>query len=193
MQPRRSITVALFLFAAGSAQAQTMTADQAKEFVSGALFSYHCFDGTTGAGRIFTDGAVAGSIRMMGRGNTRYLQLPSNTLYVSGSQVCANLKGLPFQPCFNIMKTGPDSFRGSIGHMSFMYCDFHRGSVLQLARRRGSLEKNEKPEKVEKSEKNEKSAKTEKAAEKKPADEQKPTEEKKPAEANSGGEMQLRR
>jgi hypothetical protein len=147
MLPRRPIIAAFFLLAAGSAQAQTMTAEQAKEFVSGALFSYRCFDGTVGSGRIFTDGAAAGSIRVMGRGNTRYLQLPPNTLYVTGSQVCANLKGLPFQPCFNLMKTGPDTFRGSLSHMNFMYCDFHRGSVLQLARRRGSSEKTEKVEK----------------------------------------------
>jgi hypothetical protein len=48
---------------------------------------------------------------------------------------------LPFEPCFNLVKTGPDSFRGSISHMSFMYCDFNKGgSVLQLARRRGASE-----------------------------------------------------
>jgi hypothetical protein len=185
MLPRQSIISALFLFAAGSAQAQTMTAEQAKEFVSGALFSYRCFDGTVGSGRIFTDGAAAGSIRVMGRGNTRYLQLPPNTLYVAGSQVCANLKGLPFQPCFNVVKTGPETFRGSVSHMSFMYCDFRRGSVLQLARRRGATEKLEKAEKADKpAEKTPKIEKAEKAE--KPA-------EKKPAEASSGGEMQLRR
>jgi hypothetical protein len=180
MLPRQSIIAALFLFAAGGAQAQTMTAEQAKEFVSGALFSYRCFDGTSGAGRIFPDGAAAGSIRVTGRGNTRYLQLPSNTLYVAGAQVCANLKGLPFQPCFNVVKTGPETFRGSLSHMSFMYCDFRRGSVLQLARRRGATEKAE-TEKAEKAEKTPKIEKVEKPA------------EKKPAEASSGGEMQLRR
>ncbi len=81
----------------------------------------------------------------MGRGQTRYMRLPPNTLYLAGSQVCARLKGLPFEPCFNLVKTGPDSFRGSISHMSFMYCDFNRGSVLQLARRRGSGEQKTKP------------------------------------------------
>jgi hypothetical protein len=138
MLPKRTIFAAIFLFAASSAQAQTMTADQAKEFVSGGLFSYRCFDGTVGGGRIFSDGSAAGSIRVMGRGQNRYIQLPPNTLYLAGSQVCAHMKGLPFEPCFNLTKTGSDSFRGSVSHMSFMYCDFHRGgSVLQLARRRG--------------------------------------------------------
>jgi hypothetical protein len=137
---KRPILAAALLFVASAAQAQTMTADQAKEFVAGGLFSYHCFDGTHGAGRIFVDGSAAGSIRVMGRGQTRYLQLPPNTLYLAGSQVCARLKGLPFEPCFNLTKTGTDSFRGSISHMNFMYCDFNRGSVLQLARRRGAGE-----------------------------------------------------
>jgi hypothetical protein len=141
MLPKRPILAAILLFAVSSAQAQTMTAEQAKEFVAGGLFSYRCFDGTHGGGRIFTDGSAVGSIRVMGRGQTRYMQLPPNTLYLAGSQVCARLKGLPFEPCFNLVKTGADSFRGSISHMSFMYCDFNKGgSVLQLARRRGASE-----------------------------------------------------
>jgi hypothetical protein len=140
MLPKRPIFAAALVLVAAAADAQTMTAEQAKEFVSGALFSYRCFDGTTGGGRIFGDGSATGSIRVMGRGQTRYIQLPSNTLYVAGSQVCARLKGLPFEPCFNLTKTGPDSFRGSVSHMGFMYCDFNRGSVLQLARRRGAGE-----------------------------------------------------
>ena len=137
---KQPIFAAALLLAASSAQAQTMTAEQAREFVSGGLFSYRCFDGTNGGGRIFTDGSASGSIRVTGRGQTRYMRLPPNTLYLAGSQVCARLKGLPFEPCFNLVKTGADSFRGSISHMSFMYCDFNGGSVLQLARRRGSGE-----------------------------------------------------
>jgi hypothetical protein len=145
-----------------------MSAEQAREFVSGGLFSYRCFDGTYGAGRIFADGSAGGSIRVSGQGNTRYIQLPANTLYASGAQVCARLKGLPFQPCFNLTKTGPNSFRGAISHMGFMYCDFNKGgSAMQLARRRGTGEQKEEAKKEE--------AKT----------------EKKPAEASS--EMQLRK
>jgi hypothetical protein len=140
MLPKQPIFAAIFLFAVSSAQAQTMTAEQAKEFVAGGLFSYRCFDGTYGAGKIFTDGSAVGSIRVTGRGTTRYMQLPTNTLYLAGSQVCARLKGLPFEPCFNLVKTGTDSFRGSISHMNFMYCDFNRGSIMQLARRRGTSE-----------------------------------------------------
>ena len=157
-----------------------MTAAEAREFVSGAMFSYRCFDGTYGAGRIFGDGSAAGSIRVTGRGQTRYLQLPTNTLYLAGAQVCARLKGLPFEPCFNLTKTGPESFRGSISHMNFMYCDFRKGSVLQLARRRGAHEAKAEPDRAEH-----------------PKTEQKPAEtkaEQKPAEAKpAGGDMQLRR
>jgi hypothetical protein len=172
MLPKRPILAAIFLLATSAAQAQTMTAEQAKEFVSGTLFSYRCFDGTNGAGRIFADGSALGSMRLTGRGQTRYMQLPPNTLYLAGSQVCARLKGLPFEPCFNLVKTGANSFRGSISHMSFMYCDFNKGgSVLQLARRRGAGTGEQKAE--------------QKAEQK---------TERKPAEASSvGSDMQLRR
>ena len=34
----------------------------------GKLFSYTCFDGTVGMGRIFADGSVVGTIRLGGRG-----------------------------------------------------------------------------------------------------------------------------
>jgi hypothetical protein len=176
----RPMLAAATLCAASTAEAQTMTAAEAKEFVSGALFSYRCFDGTVGGGRIFGDGSASGSIRVMGRGPNRYLQLPPNTLYLVGAQVCARLKGLPFEPCFDLTKTGPESFRGSLSHMNFMYCDFRRGgSVLQLARRRGASEPKVEPAKAEA-----------------PKTEQKPTEakaEEKPAEAKAvGGDMQLR-
>lgn len=152
------------------AQQQAMSADIAREFVADRTFSYQCFDGTVGSGRIYNDGSAAGSIRVMGKGQTRFLHLPTNTLYVAGSQICARLKGLPFEPCFNLVRTGPDSFRGSISHLTFMYCNFNRGGVTQLARRRGTGEKIQKTEKAEK------------------------IEVKQPTEtSSSGGEMQLRR
>lgn len=162
---------------ASPALAQQMAADVAREFVADRTFSYRCFDGTVGSGRIFNDGSATGSIRVMGKGQTRYMHLPSNTLYVAGSQICARLKGLPFEPCFNLVRTGPDSFRGSISHLTFMYCNFNRGGVTQLARRRGTGDKPEKTEKVDKAEK------IEKIEVKQPAAEAAPV----------GGDMQLRR
>jgi hypothetical protein len=140
---RNHFLAAAFLFATFPAGAQEiMTSDVAREFVIGKFFTYQCFDGTYGSGRIEGDGSAAGTIRVTGKGSSHYLRLPTNTLYVLGNQVCARLKGLPFEPCFNLTKTGPETFRGSLSQMNFMYCNFNRmGGVTQLARRRGTREK----------------------------------------------------
>jgi hypothetical protein len=52
--------------------------------------------------------------------------LPANTLYVVGDRICATVKGVPFQPCFNVIKTSANSFRGSVSGLGFAYCDFVR-------------------------------------------------------------------
>lgn len=115
------------LFFATSASAESLNAKQARMFVAGKLFSYECFDGTTGVGRINNDGSAAGTIRILGKDPTRYVRLPVNTLYESGDQICAALRGLPFTPCFVLTKTSEFSFRGAVSGMGFMYCDFVRG------------------------------------------------------------------
>jgi hypothetical protein len=107
---------------------QTMNADEARRFVSGKVFAFRCFDGTRGAGRILDDGGAAGSIQFSGAGPMRHVRLPGNTLQVRGQAVCAALKGLPFEPCFNLVKKDERSFQGSVSGMSFAYCDFrHQG------------------------------------------------------------------
>jgi hypothetical protein len=108
------------------AAAQEMNADQARRFVVGKVFAYNCFDGTKGAGRIFADGSVAGTVQMSGNGTSRFMTLPTNTLRVNGQRVCASLKGMPFEPCFNLTRTDANSFRGSISGFGFAYCDFVR-------------------------------------------------------------------
>ncbi len=120
------LAIAMSLFAS-SASAENLSAKQARAFVAGKLFSYSCFDGTTGVGRINNDGSAAGTIRISGKDPTRYVRLPVNTLYESGEQICATLKGLPFTPCFTLTKTSAYSFRGAVSGMGFMYCDFSRG------------------------------------------------------------------
>ena len=101
-----------------------MGPDEARRFVTGKLFVYSCFDGTSGAGRIFADGSVAGTIRMRGQGPVRYAMLPPGTMKVKSDAVCASLKGLPFEPCFNLVKTDSNTFRGSVRGMNFAYCTF---------------------------------------------------------------------
>jgi hypothetical protein len=108
------------------AAAQDMNAEQARRFVVGKVFAYNCFDGTKGAGRIFADGSVAGTIQMGGNGSARFMTLPTNTLRVNGQRICASLKGMPFEPCFNLTRTDSNSFRGSISGFGFAYCDFVR-------------------------------------------------------------------
>jgi hypothetical protein len=106
------------------AMGEEMKPEQARRFVVGKLFSYSCFDGTQGAGRIFPDGSVAGTIRVSGSGPVRYAMLPAGTLRVKSEAVCASLKGLPFEPCFNLTQVDANSFRGSVRGMSFASCTF---------------------------------------------------------------------
>ena len=107
---------------------QAMNADEARRFVSGKVFAFTCFDGTRGAGRILDDGGATGSIQFAGAGPMRHVRLPGNTLQVRGQAVCASLRGLPFEPCFNLIKNTERSFRGSVSGMGFAYCDFrHQG------------------------------------------------------------------
>lgn len=113
-------------FATFPANAQQMSASEARHFVVGKHFAYNCFEGTRGAGRIAENGSVAGTIQFRGGGATRYAMLPANTLYVTGDRICATVKGVPFQPCFNLIKTSANSFRGSVSGLGFAYCDFVR-------------------------------------------------------------------
>jgi hypothetical protein len=113
-----------------------MTADEARRFVAGKVFVFNCFDGTRGAGRILDDMGAAGAIQFSGSGPIRHLRLPGNTLQIRGQSVCASLRGLPFEPCFNLDKKDEASFRGSVSGMSFAYCDFHHqgGTSMLMAR-----------------------------------------------------------
>lgn len=115
--------------------AAEMKAEEARRFVMGKLFAYTCFDGTAGAGRVYPDGSVIGTIRNgNGKGGVRFMAMPAGTLKVKGDSVCASVRGMPFEPCFSLQKTGPTSFRGSLGAFGIAYCDFtRRGGRAELA------------------------------------------------------------
>ena len=116
--------------------AGSMSAEEARRFVSGKIFAFTCFDGTRGAGRILDDMGAAGAVQFSGSGPVRHLRLPGNTLQIRGQAVCASLRGLPFEPCFNLDKLDERSFRGSVSGMSFAYCDFrHQGGTQMLMAR----------------------------------------------------------
>ena len=101
----RAVALLVGLLAAVPAVAGEMSADEARRFVIGKLFSYTCFEGTRGQGRVHSDGSVVGSIQIRGQGQVRYSALPPGTLRVKGESVCASLRGLPMEPCLNLERT----------------------------------------------------------------------------------------
>jgi len=130
----REVALAVGLLAAVPAIAGEMSAEEARRFVIGKLFTYTCFEGTRGQGRVHADGSVVGSIQFQGSGPVRYAALPPGTLQVRGESVCASLRGLPMQPCFNLEKTGEASFRGSVQGLGFAYCEFTRQGRAHVIR-----------------------------------------------------------
>ncbi len=96
------------------------------------MFAFTCFDGTRGAGRVFEDGGAAGAVQFSGSGPVRRMRLPGNTLQVRGQYICASIRGVPFEPCFNLDKKDDRNFRGSVSGMGFAYCDFRRQGAAQM-------------------------------------------------------------
>src|SRR6266478_9467686 len=122
----RVAIVVVSLLAAVSARAEVLSPEAARRFVNGKLFAFNCFDGSRGAGRIYGDGSVIGTIQFRGAGPERTVALPAGTLRVKGEAVCASLQSMPFEPCFHIEKTDARSFRGSLSGWGFAYGDFPR-------------------------------------------------------------------
>ena len=134
----RLVILLVGLGGAAPAAAEEMRAEEARRFIAGKMFAYSCFEGTSGAGRIYGDGSVVGYIQVRGRA-PRFVALPSGTLRGKGEQYCASVRGIPFEPCFNINRTSPHSFRGVISSLSFAYCDFSRRSARAEIARGGPL------------------------------------------------------
>lgn len=121
-------------------KAEQLNAEQARAFVVGRVFAFTCFEGTKGAGRVYPDGSVAGTIAL-GQKPTRYVRLPPNTLRVRGESVCGYVNGMSFEPCFDLVRTGPNSFRGTLAGVGTMWCEFvssGAGPRPQVASRRKS-------------------------------------------------------
>jgi hypothetical protein len=47
-------------------------------------------------------------------------------LQVKGEAVCAQVRGMPIQPCFNLVRLDENSFRGSVSGLGFASCEFTR-------------------------------------------------------------------
>jgi hypothetical protein len=125
---QRMALVVAGLVCAIPAKAEEMRAGEARQFIAGKHFAYNCFDGTNGNGRIYADGSVAGYVQPGGSGPRRYVVLPTGTLRPNGDRYCASLRGIPFEPCFNLDRTSQVSFRGSISGLGFAYCNFTKRS-----------------------------------------------------------------
>jgi hypothetical protein len=134
----RVVLVCAFALGVTSALAEDLSPEQARAFIAGKLFAYNCFDGTSGIGRIFRDGSVIGTIREPGSDRVRFANLPPGTLRITATSVCANLPGLPIEPCFRVQKIDYRSFRGSIAGLSFAYCDFYQRNPRASLMRRHS-------------------------------------------------------
>src|SRR5215471_14015121 len=114
------------IIAAMPALAGELKPEEAKHFIAGKYFSYTCFEGSTGAGRVNADGSVVGTIQVRGTGPVHFVALPTGTIRVQPDSICASLRGMPFQPCFSVLQTDARSFRGSVLGLGFAYCDFTR-------------------------------------------------------------------
>src|SRR6516162_3771894 len=112
------------LLASAPVLAESLDATAAQRFVLGKLFAFACFDGSRGAGRVYADGSVIGTIQLRGSGPTYSVWLPAGTLKVKGEMVCASLDGIPFEPCFDLNRTDDQSFRGTVSGLDFAFCDF---------------------------------------------------------------------
>lgn len=122
------------VLAAWPVAAGEMRTDEAKRFIAGKLYSFRCFEGTAGAGRIQHDGSVVGIVRFGGAGAVRYVHLPPGTLRVKGQYWCAALKGISFEPCFDLVKVDEYSFRGSVTGLGFASCNFTRRARADFIR-----------------------------------------------------------
>jgi hypothetical protein len=119
--------------------------EEAKRFIADKVFSYSCFDGTTGAGRIHADGSVVGTMQS-GGGPVRYVALPVGTIKLGADSICATLPRALLQPCFNVVQTSARSFRGSLRGLGFAYCDFVRRTPrLDVARGEGHAQSAQPP------------------------------------------------
>src|SRR5712691_2972844 len=90
----RSIITVAGIIAAMPALAGELKPEEARHFIAGKHFSYTCFEGSSGAGRINADGSVVGTIQVRGAGPVHFVTLPTGTIRVQPDSICATVRGL---------------------------------------------------------------------------------------------------
>jgi hypothetical protein len=88
---RRLVAFLAVLAASPAFAGDTISGEEAQHWVTGKLFNYTCFEGTRGAGRVYADGSVVGTIQIRGEGPVRRAFLPAGTLKVKDGRACASL------------------------------------------------------------------------------------------------------
>src|SRR5260221_14091713 len=96
----RSLLFIAGVIGALPAQAGELRPEEAKRFVGGKVFSYTCFEGTKGVGRIFADGSVQSSGQVRGTGPVRLMPFPPGTVKAQPHSICASPRGTRLSPCF---------------------------------------------------------------------------------------------
>ena len=130
-----NLRVALCIALVGTAQpcaAEKLLPDAVRDFVAGKLFAFNCFEGTQGSGRIYDDGSVAGTIQIRGVGAPRYVVLPPGTLRVKGESYCASVPPIPFEPCFEVDRLTPRTFRGAVLGFDWAFCHFTKEPPITI-------------------------------------------------------------
>ena len=108
------------------ALAGEMTAEEARRFVIGKMFTYTCFEGTRGQGRVHADGSVVGSIQFQGAGRCAMPRCRPARCRSRANRFAPRCADCRFEPCFNLERINDNSFRGSISGLGFAYCEFTR-------------------------------------------------------------------
>ena len=90
----RSVPIVAAVIAAAPAVAAELKPEEARHFIAGKHFSYTCFEGTTGSGRINADGSVIGTVQLRVLGPPRFVMLPPGTVQVQSNSIFASFWSL---------------------------------------------------------------------------------------------------
>ena len=117
----RYVILIVSLLAAGPALAESLNADAAR-VSSSASYSRSIVSMARAAPAASTATARSSApSSSRARDQSNSVQLPAGTLKMKGEAVCASLKGIAIEPCFDLNRTDDQSFRGSVSGLRVAY------------------------------------------------------------------------